>query len=62
MSELKPCPFCGGDAEILSTGNYWKKTFYRIYCKKSCCVQGSFYPSKIIAAEEWNKRAERREE
>lgn len=57
MINLKKCPFCGGDAEIFSTGDYLKKTFYRIHCKKFCCLQVNFYSSKIAAVEAWNRRA-----
>lgn len=28
MSELKPCPFCGGEAEISQFGDYRKSTLY----------------------------------
>lgn len=57
MINLKKCPFCGGDAEIFNTGNYWQKTFYGIHCKKFCCMQAKFYSSEIVAAEAWNRRA-----
>lgn len=57
MINLKKCSFCGGDAEIFSTGNYWQTTYYRIHCKKLCCMQGGFYSSEVAAAEEWNRRA-----
>ena len=35
--ELKPCPFCGGEAEI-TMHHYVEFTLYRIECKKKCDV------------------------
>ena len=54
MAELKPCPFCGGVAEIsLLFGRYG------VACS-SC--QGAIIPcpyqSKEEAIEAWNRRAE----
>lgn len=46
MSELKPCPFCGGEAEICSAydDKFLGKCWY-VRCKK-CYSQGSsFYES-----------------
>ena len=56
MNDLKKCPFCGGDAEIFSTGDCWEKTFYRIHCKNFCCTQIHFYSNENDAIEAWNKR------
>lgn len=56
MTELKPCPFCGGEAEVCSTGTYGIKFFYRINCKRYCCIQVEFYSNKEDAAEAWNQR------
>lgn len=57
--ELKPCPFCGGEAidcEI-ETGNW------RIGCNNARCrgdwFASKFYPTKSAAIEAWNTRAER---
>lgn len=54
--ELKPCPFCGGEAidcEI-ETGNW------RIGCNNARCrgdwFASKFYPSKAAAIEAWNNR------
>lgn len=57
MEELKPCPFCGGEARI--------QTFhfrYRVGCGTNGCIAGRFNrafdtPEKAAAA--WNRRAER---
>lgn len=53
MTELKPCPFCGGEAELnLLLGNYC------VTCK-SC--MGAIFPAAGMTEEEaielWNRRA-----
>lgn len=51
MNELKPCPFCGGEAGILPEGDY-----HEVTCQQcGVFVQGHTYESAIAA---WNKRAE----
>lgn len=54
MKTLKPCPFCGGKAEVtLFLGNYI------VACK---CCPGATFPCKGMTKEEaieaWNKRKE----
>lgn len=49
MTELKKCPFCGGEAEFATNHKRW------VQCKK--CLAESDYcdtPEQAIAA--WNKR------
>ena len=65
--DLKRCPFCGGEAEIVPTGNSivgWKKTEVRC---KSCRMGRSFrwisrkFDRDFIweeTAEQWNRRAD----
>jgi len=53
-NELKPCPFCGGEAEVkFFLGNYF------VACK-GC--PGSTFPYKGMTEEEaveaWNRRAD----
>ena len=60
MAELKPCPFCGGKAEV-DTPTYWdgakgRKT-YAISCK-SCRCRTPDYMGLVGAIEAWNRRAE----
>ena len=52
--ELKPCPFCGGEAvypEGLTVGGYW------ITCSKCGIEQGHGYMTQEEAIAAWNRRA-----
>jgi hypothetical protein len=59
MSEiqLKPCPFCGGDAWLMPddprTPNEWA-----VACKdiQGCCIATSEYIKKEQAIKKWNTR------
>lgn len=54
MAELKPCPFCGGEAEIIS--GFGK---YTVQCKKGGCMANiSWASNKDYAIKAWNRRAE----
>ena len=61
MAELKPCPFCGGEAEI-AEGTFDGKSTSYVKCKK-CWARGEFfflspkYASNQKAVEAWNRRA-----
>lgn len=61
-NKLKPCPFCGGDAEINvdhegvedTEKRHWA---YTVVCNRCCATSGHTYlPEK--AREAWNRRAE----
>ena len=61
--ELKPCPFCGGGAEMRQFAN--PKNFYCVVCNKcGCgtdghrvnCYKGTDAENKKANAEVWNKR------
>ena len=56
MSELKPCPFCGGEAEEKEHRNCWEHYFY-VKCK-NCCVMTPFKFGEEKAIEAWNRRVE----
>ena len=52
--ELKPCPFCGGEAvypEGITVGGIW------ITCDKCGIVQGHPYMTREEALAAWNRRA-----
>ena len=51
-SRLKPCPFCGEEAEIIELP---KGGLYRVQCKKRCCIKVSAM-TKSEAIEAWNRR------
>lgn len=70
--KLKPCPFCGGEAELVEGEYGMYLTGYAIYCKGTCgaklgvtgrlCEAYEWIPyfdteAEAIAA--WNSRAER---
>ena len=56
MSELKPCPFCGGEAETHEVGfpyHYWD-----VWCDGECFDHFCEKPTEAEAIEAWNTRAE----
>ena len=61
MDKLKPCPFCGGKAELIIVPGYFKSGLsssgWLVKCIKGCCNQNP-YTSDHDAAEAWNRRAE----
>lgn len=61
MIELKPCPFCGGEAELAHLKKHRHKVL-GIYCPVyiRCKGCGSTSPVKVTveeAIEQWNRRA-----
>ena len=60
MSELKPCPFCGGTYithEIIPVKHADVKEYYRTICK-DCKCGTSMRMSEKDADSDWNRRAE----
>lgn len=51
--ELKPCPFCGGEARLY---NPLESTMHFVYCN-NCSAQGRGN-TKAEAIEAWNRRVE----
>ena len=49
MTELKPCPFCGGEAKLSSNGK-------EVVCL-GCEALGPFCDTEAEAIEAWNRRA-----
>lgn len=57
--ELKPCPFCGGEAEVVHNEyrkNFRKKEYWYIRC--ACCRATSAATfTEGDAVRDWNRRA-----
>ena len=64
MTELLPCPFCGGEASIgrrdycFEDSNEYAMSAHYVECS-TCYVRTIEYKSKDGAADAWNRRAER---
>ena len=54
--ELKPCPFCGGEAKIIEDRHLSGQPYYWICCSKCKIEQGKTYSSKYYATHVWNTR------
>ncbi len=57
MSELKPCPFCGGEAELCQSQDDGK--YYSVFCKTDRCganVGEDFYMEPDELIKQWNTR------
>ena len=50
MSELKPCPFCGGNRIMVTNWGLWKT-----WCA-DCKSETSSYLTEKEAVEAWNRR------
>ena len=61
MAELKPCPFCGGEAEITEfdpfNGYQGSMNMYSVHCKK-CGAEIVRNQNKDYAVDAWNRRAD----
>lgn len=51
---LLPCPFCGGPAEINSSGDAGR--VWRVHCRRAACdACGPIRESQLDAAVSWNR-------
>jgi Lar family restriction alleviation protein len=59
MSDMKTCPFCGGDA-VMETFRTARENFqrYRVRCSKCWCETDWESTSADDATEKWNRRAD----
>lgn len=55
--ELKPCPFCGGKAE-LNVYPFDTRNEYQVECE-NCFCQTYVYDTEQDAIEAWDRRAEK---
>ena len=58
MTELKPCPFCGGEAEMLTAESMNGGYLFGIMCN-DCRSRGDVYGTEAEAIAAWNTRYER---
>lgn len=58
MSELKPCPFCGGEAEMLTAESMHGGNLYGVMCN-CCACHTDVFDNEAEAIAAWNTRAER---
>lgn len=56
--ELKPCPFCGGEACMQEHVFHGYTSTYGVVCLDCCAETRQFYDTKEEAAEAWNRRAD----
>lgn len=53
MDELKPCPFCGGEAKVQRFPHN-----YAVYCTECYASTIQFKPTDKEAVEAWNRRTD----
>lgn len=59
--ELKPCPFCGGEAKTKSSVDvFGHEGFFSVLCRK-CYVRTGCYETEAEVIEAWNRRADEKE-
>ena len=58
MSDLKPCPFCGGNANIIAYPEFDPKRKVYVQCEK-CGISTRMKDTPKEAFEAWNRRVER---
>lgn len=60
---LLPCPFCGGEAHVLSEETHNGGRKFRVGCYDPCCsgaaFEGAVFFDRSEAVTAWNRRAER---
>ena len=58
MTELLPCPFCGGEAKVTTRRGMYQA---QVGCTRCNCRLHEWFRSKAVAIEAWNTRAGRGE-
>lgn len=61
MTELLPCPFCGGEAKLYSvgTGSPHYGHYHQVVCQGCLTASGAYWSGEQSAIDAWNTRAER---
>lgn len=54
--ELKPCPFCNGDPNIIGYTDPTTDGVFYVECQ-GCNVETAYYSNEYGAKEAWNMRA-----
>ena len=58
MTELKPCPFCGGEGVLQEHVFHGYSSTYGVVCFDCCAETKQFFTDKNVAIRAWNRRAE----
>lgn len=58
MTGLLPCPFCGGEAEMLTAESMHGGNLYGVMCN-CCACRTDVFDNEAEAIAAWNTRAER---
>lgn len=57
MTDLKPCPFCGGEGVVQRHEYEGYTDTFGVVCFDCCAETRQFYNTKEEAIEAWNRRA-----
>ncbi len=60
-TDLKPCPFCGGEAKLYSigTGSPHYGHYHQVVCQGCLTASGAYWSGEQSAIDAWNTRYER---
>lgn len=58
MTELLPCPFCGGEAKLYSvgTGSPHYGHYHQVVCQGCLTASGAYWSGEQSAIDAWNTR------
>lgn len=62
MSDLKPCPFCGGEGVMQEHVFHGYMSTYGVVCFDCCAETKQFYETVEDAARAWNRRETARDD
>ena len=61
MAELKPCPFCGGEARLIEESiSMWSRIphDFAVVCKNCHASIRQYFRTEAEAIEAWNRRVD----